>query len=238
MEWMQWSEDEPGDDDDFKAVQSHYFETPLDTGATFTFSNDTQKDKLVQLKSAKSPAKKKSAQAAKREAARKWQARHNAKNLTESQSATAAIRNAAGRRRTSVKNVTESQSATAAIRNAAGRRRTSVKKKKKTKKVLQRRTSDLERKVSAKVREVERAVERTEEAKVLGSKAAKRREDIPGPDDSAEVVDTDELELPQWVRHLPQYLLTTNNTPTMYNNRSNKNVSFSAIPRSPWLHES
>ena len=61
MEWMQWSEDEPGDDDDFNAVQTHKFETPLDTGATFTFSNDTQNDKLVQLKSAKSPAKKKEA---------------------------------------------------------------------------------------------------------------------------------------------------------------------------------
>ena len=29
---MQWSEDEPGDDDDFNAVQTHKFETPLDNG--------------------------------------------------------------------------------------------------------------------------------------------------------------------------------------------------------------
>ena len=79
---MEWSEDdEPGDDDDFKPVQIHHFETPLEKTATFTFSTDSQKDKLVQFKSAssKSPAKKKSAQDAKREAARKWQARHNAK---------------------------------------------------------------------------------------------------------------------------------------------------------------
>ena len=117
-----------------------------------------------------------------------------------------------------MKKVTESQSATAAIRNAAGRR-SSVKKKtkKKMKKVLQRRTSDLERKVSAKVREVERAVERTEEAKVLGSKAAKRREDTP-------------------LRTIQQRLWIRMNW--SYRNGSNKNVFSSVIPRLQWLHES
>jgi len=193
---MKWDDDEPGDDDDFTSISSHYFESPLAGAATFTFSEDSS-NKLVQLKTAKSassPAKKKSAQAKKQEAARAFMARRNAKQLSESESATASIRNMAGKR--STKRMSESESATASIRNMAGKR--SIKKKKK---VLQRRTSDLERKVATKAKQVEKTAEKRQEAKKIGAAAAKKRNDNTSPDDSGEVVvESDALELPDWVK--------------------------------------